>query len=78
MALVTAAALSHRYLTDRFLPDKAIDLVDEAASRSNMEQDSKPTGVCKTETTRALAEFLFDDESSSRAKKSRSARRMLY
>ena len=37
------AALSHRYITDRFLPDKAIDLVDEAASRIKMELDSKPT-----------------------------------
>ena len=42
-ALVAAAALSHRYITDRFLPDKAIDLVDEAASRIKMELDSKPT-----------------------------------
>ena len=41
-ALVTAATLSHRYITDRFLPDKAIDLVDEAASRLRMEVDSKP------------------------------------
>ena len=41
-ALVTAAQLSHRYITDRFLPDKAIDLVDEAASRLRMEVDSKP------------------------------------
>ncbi len=42
-ALVAAATLSHRYITDRFLPDKAIDLVDEAASRIKMELDSKPT-----------------------------------
>ncbi|NOD78891.1 ATP-dependent chaperone ClpB [Ruegeria sp. HKCCD4332] len=41
-ALVSAATLSHRYITDRFLPDKAIDLVDEAASRLRMEVDSKP------------------------------------
>ncbi|MEM7753579.1 MAG: Clp protease N-terminal domain-containing protein, partial [Pseudomonadota bacterium] len=41
-ALVAAATLSHRYITDRFLPDKAIDLVDEAASRLRMEVDSKP------------------------------------
>ena len=41
-ALVAAAQLSHRYITDRFLPDKAIDLVDEAASRLRMEVDSKP------------------------------------
>jgi ATP-dependent Clp protease ATP-binding subunit ClpB len=42
-ALVAAATLSHRYITDRFLPDKAIDLVDEAAARIKMELDSKPT-----------------------------------
>jgi ATP-dependent Clp protease ATP-binding subunit ClpB len=42
-ALVAAAQLSNRYITDRFLPDKAIDLVDEAASRIKMELDSKPT-----------------------------------
>lgn len=41
-ALVTAATLSHRYITDRFLPDKAIDLMDEAASRLRMAVDSKP------------------------------------
>ncbi|WP_111558496.1 ATP-dependent chaperone ClpB [Paracoccus sediminilitoris] len=41
-ALVAAAQLSHRYITDRFLPDKAIDLVDEASSRLRMEVDSKP------------------------------------
>ena len=41
-ALVAAATLSHRYISDRFLPDKAIDLVDEAASRLKMEIDSKP------------------------------------
>ncbi|MEO1224668.1 MAG: ATP-dependent chaperone ClpB [Pseudomonadota bacterium] len=41
-ALVASATLSHRYITDRFLPDKAIDLMDEAASRIRMEVDSKP------------------------------------
>jgi ATP-dependent Clp protease ATP-binding subunit ClpB len=41
-AIVAAAELSHRYITDRFLPDKAIDLIDEAASRLRMEVDSKP------------------------------------
>jgi ATP-dependent Clp protease ATP-binding subunit ClpB len=44
-ALVAAATLSQRYITDRFLPDKAIDLVDEAASRIRMEIDSKPTEI---------------------------------
>ena len=44
-SLVTAATLSHRYITDRFLPDKAIDLIDEAASRLRMELDSKPEDI---------------------------------
>jgi ATP-dependent Clp protease ATP-binding subunit ClpB len=44
-AIVAAATLSHRYITDRFLPDKAIDLVDEAASRLRMEADSKPEEI---------------------------------
>jgi ATP-dependent Clp protease ATP-binding subunit ClpB len=44
-ALVSAARLSHRYISDRFLPDKAIDLVDEAASRLKMEIDSLPTEI---------------------------------
>src|SRR5206468_3102684 len=44
-AIVAAATLSHRYITDRFLPDKAIDLIDEAASRLRMEVDSKPEEV---------------------------------
>src|SRR2546429_1890752 len=44
-ALVAAATLSHRYITDRFLPDKAIDLMDEAASRLRMEVDSKPEEI---------------------------------
>src|SRR5690606_39405122 len=41
-ALVAAAELSHRYITDRFLPDKAIDLIDEAAARLRIEIDSMP------------------------------------
>lgn len=44
-AIVAAATLSHRYISDRFLPDKAIDLVDEAASRLRMEVDSKPEEI---------------------------------
>src|SRR3990167_3951743 len=44
-AIVAAATLSHRYITDRFLPDKAIDLMDEAASRLRMEVDSKPEDI---------------------------------
>jgi ATP-dependent Clp protease ATP-binding subunit ClpB len=48
-ALVAAAVLSHRYIADRFLPDKAIDLVDEAASRLRMEIDSMPQELDETE-----------------------------
>ena len=44
-AIVAAATLSHRYITDRFLPDKAIDLIDEAAARLRMEVDSKPEAI---------------------------------
>ncbi|HYG23542.1 MAG TPA: ATP-dependent chaperone ClpB [Verrucomicrobiae bacterium] len=48
-ALVSAATLSHRYISDRFLPDKAIDLVDEAASRLRMELDSMPVEIDQLE-----------------------------
>lgn len=48
-AIVSAATLSHRYITDRNLPDKAIDLIDEAASRIRMEIDSKPEAMDKLE-----------------------------
>jgi len=48
-ALVAAAVLSHRYITDRFLPDKAIDLVDEAASKLRMEIDSMPAELDEVE-----------------------------
>src|SRR5439155_8911591 len=44
-ALVAAATLSHRYIADRFLPDKAIDLMDEACARLRMEIDSMPTVI---------------------------------
>src|SRR3989442_178372 len=48
-ALVAAATLSHRYIGDRFLPDKAIDLVDEAASRLRIEIDSLPQEIDEVE-----------------------------
>ncbi|MGZ8921696.1 MAG: AAA family ATPase, partial [Limisphaerales bacterium] len=48
-ALVAAAMLSHRYITDRFLPDKAVDLMDESASRLRMELDSMPTEIDQLE-----------------------------
>ena len=44
-AIVAAAMLSHRYITDRFLPDKAIDLIDEAAASLRMEMDSLPVDI---------------------------------
>src|ERR671929_990625 len=48
-AIVAAAMLSHRYISDRFLPDKAIDLIDEAASRLRMEIDSVPVEIDEIE-----------------------------
>ena len=54
-ALVAAATLSDRYITDRFLPDKAIDLVDEAASRLRMEIDSLPEEIDEVERKRIAA-----------------------
>jgi len=56
-ALVAAATLSHRYITERFLPDKAIDLVDEAASRLRMEIDSMPVELDEAERRRMQLEI---------------------
>ncbi|MGU3432837.1 ATP-dependent chaperone ClpB [Actinomycetes bacterium M1A6_2h] len=78
-ALVSAAALSDRYITSRFLPDKAIDLVDEAASRLRMEIDSRPVEIDEVERAvrrleieeMALAKEK-DDASKSRLEKLRS------
>ncbi|HET7727232.1 MAG TPA: ATP-dependent chaperone ClpB [Candidatus Limnocylindrales bacterium] len=56
-ALVAAATLSHRYISDRFLPDKAIDLVDEAASRLRMEIDSMPVELDELERRRIQLEI---------------------
>ena len=56
-ALVAAATLSHRYITDRFLPDKAIDLVDEAASRLRIEIDSMPAEIDQLERRRIQLEI---------------------
>jgi ATP-dependent Clp protease ATP-binding subunit ClpB len=63
-ALVAAAALSDRYITSRFLPDKAIDLVDEAASRLKMELDSRPTELDKLE--RKLLQLSIERQALSR------------
>ncbi|MGC9163918.1 MAG: ATP-dependent chaperone ClpB, partial [Thiomonas sp.] len=59
-AIVAAAELSHRYITDRFLPDKAIDLIDEAAARIKMEIDSKPEELDKLE--RRLIQLKIERE----------------
>ncbi|TCK17350.1 ATP-dependent Clp protease ATP-binding subunit ClpB [Thiogranum longum] len=59
-AIVAAATLSHRYITDRQLPDKAIDLIDEAASRIRMEIDSKPESLDKLE--RRLIQLKIERE----------------
>src|SRR5262244_3807078 len=59
-AIVAAATLSNRYITDRFLPDKAIDLVDEAASRLRMEVDSKPEEI--DELDRRLIQLKIERE----------------
>ena len=59
-ALVAAAMLSHRYITDRFLPDKAIDLMDEAASRLRMEVDSKPEELDALD--RQILQFQIESE----------------
>ncbi|MGE0339037.1 MAG: ATP-dependent chaperone ClpB [Xanthobacteraceae bacterium] len=59
-ALVAAASLSNRYITDRFLPDKAIDLVDEAAARLRMQVDSKPEEL--DEVDRRLVQLKIEQE----------------
>ncbi|MGJ5621578.1 ATP-dependent chaperone ClpB [Sulfitobacter sp. MF3-043] len=59
-ALVAAATLSHRYITDRFLPDKAIDLMDEAASRLRMEVDSKPEELDALD--RQILQLLIEEQ----------------
>ncbi|MGQ9604364.1 MAG: ATP-dependent chaperone ClpB [bacterium] len=59
-ALVAAAVLSHRYITDRFLPDKAIDLIDEAASRLRMEIDSMPIEIDEVE--RKIMQLMIEKQ----------------
>ncbi len=59
-AIVAAATLSHRYITDRFLPDKAIDLMDEAASRLRMQVDSKPEAI--DELDRRIVQLKIERE----------------
>jgi ATP-dependent Clp protease ATP-binding subunit ClpB len=59
-AIVAAATLSHRYITDRQLPDKAIDLIDESASRISIEMDSKPESMDRLE--RRLIQMKIERE----------------
>jgi ATP-dependent Clp protease ATP-binding subunit ClpB len=73
-AIVAAAELSHRYITDRFLPDKAIDLIDEAAARIRMEQDSKPEVMDKLD--RRLIQLKIEREAVKREKDEASKKRL--
>ncbi len=73
-AIVAAAELSNRYITDRFLPDKAIDLIDEAAARIKMEIDSKPESMDKLE--RRLIQLRIEREAVKKEKDEASKKRM--
>ena len=73
-AIVAAATLSHRYISDRFLPDKAIDLIDEAASSIRMEIDSKPEELDKLE--RRLIQLKIENEALKKETDSASVKRL--
>jgi len=73
-AIVAAAELSHRYITDRFLPDKAIDLIDEAAARIRMEIDSKPEVMDKLD--RRLIQLKIEREAVKKEKDEASKKRL--
>jgi ATP-dependent Clp protease ATP-binding subunit ClpB len=73
-AIVAAAELSHRYITDRFLPDKAIDLIDEAASKIKIELDSKPEVMDKLD--RRLIQLQIEREAVKREKDEASQKRL--
>ncbi len=73
-AIVAAAELSNRYITDRFLPDKAIDLIDEAASKIKIELDSKPEVMDKLD--RRLIQLQIEREAVKREKDEASQRRL--
>lgn len=73
-AIVAAAELSNRYITDRFLPDKAIDLIDEAAARIRMEIDSKPETLDKLD--RRLIQLKIEREAVKREKDEASQKRL--
>ena len=72
-AIVAAAELSHRYITDRFLPDKAIDLIDEAAAKVKIEIDSKPEAMDKLD--RRLIQLQIEREAVRREKDEASQKR---
>ncbi len=72
-AIVAAAELSHRYITDRFLPDKAIDLIDEAAAKISIERDSKPEVMDKLD--RRLIQLQIEREAVRREKDEASQKR---
>jgi ATP-dependent Clp protease ATP-binding subunit ClpB len=74
-AIVAAAELSHRYITDRFLPDKAIDLIDEAAARIRMEIDSKPEAMDKLD--RRLIQLKIEREAIKKEKDEASKKRLV-
>jgi ATP-dependent Clp protease ATP-binding subunit ClpB len=73
-AIVAAAELSHRYITDRFLPDKAIDLIDEAAARIKIEIDSKPEVMDKLD--RRLIQLKIEREAVKREQDEASRKRL--
>ena len=73
-AIIAAAELSHRYITDRFLPDKAIDLIDEAASRIKMEIDSKPEVMDKLD--RRIIQLKIEREAVKKEKGDASKKRL--
>ncbi|MBK8065698.1 MAG: ATP-dependent chaperone ClpB [Betaproteobacteria bacterium] len=73
-AIVAAAELSHRYITDRFLPDKAIDLIDEAASRVKIEIDSKPESMDKLD--RRMIQLKIEREAVKKEKDEASQKRL--
>src|SRR5262252_2737682 len=73
-AIVAAARLSHRYITDRFLPDKAIDLIDEAAARIKMEIDSKPEAMDRLD--RRIIQLKIEREAMKKDKHEASRKRL--
>lgn len=73
-AIVAAAELSHRYITDRFLPDKAIDLIDEAAARIRMEIDSKPESMDRLD--RRVIQLKIEREAVKKEKDEASQKRL--